>query len=137
MIMTPPFAVKCLHFAINKRKWHIKLPTYFFFFSSPLILHSSRALIGLDIVRPHHLFCVLYCFWSFGRSVGRLSAMAISTLYVLKLPVWSLLVLPGSALSCSAAAPCFIRVHEPKKENGMLSLCVARRQWWMWTESQH
>lgn len=90
--------VKCLHFAINKRKWHIKLPTYSSAFCPnppPPLLHAAPTFVSwssdmshalclypvvcLDIGRPLRLFCVLYCFWSFvhsfvrsvGRSVGR------------------------------------------------------------------
>lgn len=108
-----------------------------------LSLASAFAWTASD-VRSLRLFCVLYCFWSFGRSVGRSSAMATSSPYVLTLPVWSLLILPG----CSAARLLLFDYRKSCKENGTLWFCAARHgsipdperacvvNVFMWTESQ-
>lgn len=103
----------------------------------------SRLFIRLDRVRPLRSFCVLYCFWSFGRSVGRSSATAASSPYVLILPVWSLHILP--ALLCCSFSP----TTEPCEEK-RYAVVLRRAPWqsisprararivnvFMWTGSQ-
>lgn len=143
--MTP--IVKCFHFAINKRKWHIKLPTYFCLFSLCILvppLDSSTSLrcalhISICFAWTSSVHFVYFVFFiasggvRFVRSVGRSVESPVQSQSRHTVHTHT----TGLVTSCSARPLLLFhkivpqgahRTRASTKENGTSSLCARPRR---------